>query len=304
MLQFFKNTKYDFLRYRFIAIGISTAVILAGLISVVVHRGFNFSVDFIGGTTIQMKFEKPFHDDLTKIRTIITNLGFGSPEVKTIGQAVNNELQVTVSKQAEGDMVSNAIRSALSKDYPENKFEVRRVETVGPKIGGELKRDAIIATILSLIAILVYVGFRFNLPFGVASVIPLFHDVMVTMTIFSLLNLEVSIQFIAALLTIVGYSLNDTIVIFDRIRENLRGGLRGRNFADVVNGSINQTLSRTIITSLTTVFVSLSLYFLGSEAIKDFALALSVGFIVGTYSTIYIASPILVSWHAKKAIAK
>lgn len=304
MFQFFKNAKYNILGYRKIAISISIAVIVVGLISIAVHRGFNLSVDFIGGTTMQLKFEKSFHNDLSKIRSIVNNLGFGSPEVKTIGQISNNELQVTVGKQGEGDEVSNAIKSALTKEYSQNSFEVRRVETVGPKIGGELKRDAIIATILSLIAILLYVGFRFNLPFGVAAVIPLFHDVMITVTVFSLLNLEISIQFIAALLTIVGYSLNDTIVIFDRIRENLKGGLRGKNFADLVNTSINQTLSRTIITSLTTIFVSASLWLLGSDAIKDFALALTVGVAVGTYSTIYIASPILVAWHNKKPITK
>ncbi len=304
MLQAFKNTKIDFIRYQKVAFSVSILVILIGIISIVAHRGFNLSVDFVGGTTVQMKFQKPFHDDLTKIRNIIAELGFGSPEVKTIGQIANNELQVTVGKQGEGDEVSNAIKSALVERYPENSFEVRRVETVGPKIGGELKRDAIIATLLSLIAILVYVGFRFNLPFGVASVIPLFHDVMITLTIFSLLNLEVSISFIAALLTIVGYSLNDTIVIFDRIRENLRGGLKGKSFGDLVNASINQTLSRTFITSLTTLFVSFSIFLFGSDAIKDFALALTVGVAVGTYSTIFIATAILVNWHNKRPIVK
>ncbi|NLL13903.1 MAG: protein translocase subunit SecF [Fibrobacter sp.] len=304
MLQVFKNTKFDFIRCQKIAYSASILVILIGVVSVIMHRGFNLSVDFIGGTTMQMKFEKPFHDDLGKIRDIISELGFGSPEVKTIGQVVNNELQVTVGKQAEGDIVSKSIKNALTEKYPENSFEVRRVETVGPKIGGELKRDAIVATILSLIAILIYVGFRFNLPFGVASVIPLFHDVLVTLTVFSLLNLEVSLTFIAALLTIVGYSLNDTIVIFDRIRENLKNGLKGKSFTDVVNGSINQTLSRTFITSLTTLFVSFALYLLGSDAIKDFALALTVGVVVGTYSSIFIATSILVAWHNKKPIVK
>ncbi len=304
MLQAFKNTKFDFIRYQKIAISASVLVILIGVVSVIMHRGFNLSVDFIGGTTMQIKFQKPFHDDLGKIRSIISNLGFGSPEVKTIGQIANNELQVTVGKQGEGDEVSKAIRNALTEKYPENSFEVRRVETVGPKIGGELKRDAFVATILSLIAILIYVGFRFNLPFGVAAVIPLFHDVLVTITVFSLLNMEVSLTFIAALLTIVGYSLNDTIVIFDRIRENLKNGLKGRSFKDVVNASINQTLSRTFITSLTTLFVSFALFVFGSDAIKDFALALTVGIAVGTYSTIFIAISILVAWHNKKPIVK
>ena len=304
MVQFLKKTSINFLGYRKIAITISISFILIGLISVVAHRGLNLSVDFAGGTLMQLKFDKPVRDDLGEIRSIINNQGLGSPEVKTIGKVSQNELQVTVSKQAEGSTVADQVRAALSKEYSKNSFEVLRIENVGPKIGGELKRDAMIAMVLSLIAILIYVGFRFNIPFGVASVVPLFHDVLVTIGVFSILNLEISLPFIAALLTIVGYSLNDTIVIFDRIRENMRGGLRGKNFNDMVNTSINQTLSRTIITSFTTLIVVAVLYILGSDAIKDFALALLIGVAVGTYSTIYIASPVLLAWHKKKAIVR
>lgn len=305
MVQFFKKTNINFIGQSKLAISISLAFILVSAAFIFVHKGLNFSVDFAGGTLIQMKFEKPVRDDLGKIRSIVNGIGLGSPEVKTIGQIVNNELQITVAKQeSEITSVTNAIRDALSKNYSENSFEIRRVESVGPKIGGELKRDAIIATILSLIAILIYVGFRFNLPFGVASVIPLFHDVLITLGVFIIFDLEISLTFIAAIMTIVGYSLNDTIVIFDRIRENMRGGLKGRKFPELVNSSINQTLSRTINTSVTTLFVVSSLYILGSEAIKDFALAMLVGVIAGTYSTIYIASSILVWWHNKKPVTK
>lgn len=305
MVQFFKKTNFNFIGFSKLAIGISLAFVLVSIVFMFVHKGLNFSVDFAGGTLIQVKFEKPVRDDLGKIRSIVNGIGLGSPEVKTIGQIVNNELQITVAKQeSEITSVTNAIRDALSKNYSENSFEIRRVESVGPKIGGELKRDAIIATILSLIAILIYVGFRFNLPFGVASVIPLFHDVLITLGVFIIFDLEISLTFIAAIMTIVGYSLNDTIVIFDRIRENMRGGLKGRKFPELVNSSINQTLSRTINTSVTTLFVVSALYFIGSEAIKDFALAMLVGVIAGTYSTIYIASPILIFWHNKKPITK
>ncbi|HON09441.1 MAG TPA: protein translocase subunit SecF [Chitinispirillaceae bacterium] len=305
MVQFFKKTNINFIGQSKLAISISLAFILVSAAFIFVHKGLNFSVDFAGGTLIQMKFEKPVRDDLGKIRSIVNGIGLGSPEVKTIGQIVNNELQITVAKQeSEITSVTNAIRDALSKNYSENSFEIRRVESVGPKIGGELKRDAIIATILSLIAILIYVGFRFNLPFGVASVIPLFHDVLITLGVFIIFDLEISLTFIAAIMTIVGYSLNDTIVIFDRIRENMRGGLKGRKFPELVNSSINQTLSRTINTSVTTLFVVSALYILGSEAIKDFALAMLVGVIAGTYSTIYIASSILVWWHNKKPVTK
>lgn len=304
MMQIFKKTNINFIGFRRVAITCALIFILVGVISVILHRGLNLSIDFAGGTLIQMKFEKPVRSDLAKIRQIITNLGHGSPEVKTIGQVDNNELQVTVRKQGEGTSVADEIKSVLGKEYADNKYEVRRVENVGPKIGGELKRNALIASLLSLLAILIYVGFRFHIPFGVAAVIPLFHDLLVTIAVFSLLNREVSLPFIAALLTIIGYSLNDTIVIFDRIRENLRGGLRGKSFIDMVNTSINQTLSRTIITSLTTLFVVAALFVLGSEAIKDFALALLIGVVTGTYSTIYIASAVLLWWHKRWPVAK
>lgn len=304
MMQIFKKTNINFIGFRRVAITCSLIFILVGVISVILHRGLNLSIDFAGGTLIQMKFEKPVRSDLAKIRQIITNLGHGSPEVKTIGQVDNNELQVTVRKQGEGTSVADEIKSVLGKEYADNKYEVLRVENVGPKIGGELKRNALIASLLSLLAILIYVGFRFHIPFGVAAVIPLFHDLLVTIAVFSLLNREVSLPFIAALLTIIGYSLNDTIVIFDRIRENLRGGLRGKSFIDMVNTSINQTLSRTIITSLTTLFVVAALFVLGSEAIKDFALALLIGVVTGTYSSIYIASAVLLWWHKRWPVAK
>lgn len=304
MMQIFKKANYNFIAYRKIAIIISLIVIGIGIVSIIVHRGFNYAIDFSGGTLVQMKFEKPVKPDLAKIRSIVDELNLGSPEIKTIGASENNEIQITVKKQDDGTAVSDEIRSAVTQKLPENKFEMRRVEKVGPKIGGELKVNSIIAAIVSLLAILIYVGFRFNLPFGVASVVPLFHDVLVTIAVFSVLNLEVSMTFIAALLTIIGYSLNDTIVIFDRVRENIRGGLKGKTLEAVVNHSLNQTLSRTIITSLMTLFGALSLYILGSEAIKDFALALVVGFIAGTYSTVYIASPILLWWHKRWPIVK
>jgi preprotein translocase subunit SecF len=197
-----------------------------------------------------------------------------------------------------------SIRGVLAGALADNSFEVLRIENVGPKIGGELTRDAVIAATLALLAILVYVGFRFKLSYAVASVIPLFHDVLITLGIFSLLNLELTLPFLAAVMTIIGYSLNDTIVVFDRIRENTKNGLRGKTFDEVVNSSINQTLSRTIITSVTTLFTVLALYVLGSDSIKDFALALTIGVVVGTYSTLFIAVSILVWWHKKWVVVK
>lgn len=304
MMQILNKANVNFVGYRKVAMICSLIFIGVSLLSVIFHGGLNFSIDFAGGTLVQLKFEESVQEDISKIRTIVDKLGFGSPEIKTIGASENNEIQITVTKQSEGTLVSDEIRSALENELTTNKFEMRRVEIVGPKIGNELKQNTIIAGVLALIAILIYVGLRFHLPFGVASVVPLFHDVLVTIGVFSLLDLEISLTFFAALLTIIGYSLNDTIVIFDRIRENMRGGLRGKDFSQLVNGSINQTLSRTIITSFTTLFVVASLYILGSEAIKDFALALLVGVTVGTYSTVFIASPVLLWWHSKRPILR
>jgi len=306
MLQFFKNTKYDFLRYSKAAIVFSLAFIVVSIASVIYHKGFNMSIDFAGGTTVQLKFSKQVRDELTNIRNAVGTLGFGQPEIKTIGLADNNEIQITVRSGQTGDVnaVVESIRGALEAALPDNGFEVLRIENVGPKIGNELSRDAVIAAILALIAILFYVGVRFKVSFAVASVIPLFHDVIITLGIFSLLNLELTLPFLAAVMTIIGYSLNDTIVVFDRIRENLKNGLRGKTLAEVVNVSINQTLSRTVITSVTTLFTVLALYILGSDSIKDFALALTIGVVVGTYSTLFIAISILLWWHKKWVIVK
>jgi preprotein translocase subunit SecF len=303
MIELIRESKINFIGVRHIAVICSVVAILAGIVSIAV-RGLNFSIDFAGGTVVQIKFDNPVQGDIGTIRTIISGLGYGSPEVKTIGSIEKNELQIMVRKQPENNNVADNIKSALQKEYSANPFEVRRVENVGPKIGSELRRNAIIASLLSLLAILIYVGFRFNLPFGVAAVVPLFHDTMITIGVFSLLGREISLTFLAALLTIIGYSLNDTIVIFDRIRENIKGGLRGKKLEDTINSSINQTLSRTIITSATTLFVVVALFILGSEAIKDFALALLIGIGIGTYSSVYVASPVLIWWHQRWPITK
>jgi preprotein translocase subunit SecF len=204
----------------------------------------------------------------------------------------------------EGVSTIDSIRAALVNNLPGNDFTVLRVENVGPKIGGELTRDAIIASIFALIAILCYIGIRFKIAYAVASVIPLAHNTLITIGVFAIFNLELTLPFIAAILTVIGYSLNDSIVVFDRVRENLKSGLRGKTITEAINVSVNQTLSRTIITSITTLFTVAALFVLGSDSIRYFALALAVGIIVGTYSTIFIASFILLKWHQKWAIVK
>jgi preprotein translocase SecF subunit len=300
MVQIFKKVpNFNFVGVRRYAFALSGALLLITAISVVLHRGFNTSIEFTGGTQIQLKFEKPIQGDIGKVRTIIDKLGYGSAEIKTVGREADNEIQVTVKKQAEGTLVGDAIKQALIEGYTDNHFTVRKEDKVGPKIGAELASKSFWAVLLSLIAITSYMWIRFNLPYGLGGVIGLFHDVFITLGFFSLTNREISLSIIAALLTIVGYSLNDTIVVFDRIRENLGGKLHGRNLEDVINVSINQTLSRTIITTATVLFVLIAFSFFGGHVIRDFSLAMLVGCASGVYSTVYISAPIVIWWNKR-----
>lgn len=305
-MQFFKEANFNFVGNRNIAMACSGLLILATVVSVVLKGGLNMSIDFAGGTLVQLKFEKPVGDQLGAIRSSVSTIVKGTPEIKTIGRD-GTEIQVIVKKQedesSEGVSIGEQIQEVLQKEMPGNTFSLRRQEKVGPKVGGELQQQAFWAIILSLVAIVIYIGIRFHLPFGIAAIVALFHDVVITIGVFSVANVEFSLPIIAALLTIVGYSLNDTIVVFDRIRENLAGGSTAKkSFEDRVNSSINQTLSRTIITSLTTLFVVVALFvsFVGSgDVLSGFAGALLVGVIVGTYSSMFIASPVLVLWNKK-----
>jgi preprotein translocase SecF subunit len=302
MIKIFKKVPdYNFIGVRKYAFLFSGILLLITAGSVIYHKGFNTSIEFKGGTSVQLRFEKPVEKDLGKIRAIASVLDFGQPEVKTIGATNNNEIQIIVKKQAEGTFVGDQIKDAIKEKYPENPFVVRFEEKVGPKIGAEMIRKSTLAIFFSLIAIIVYVWIRFNLPYGLGGVVALFHDVFIVLGFFSLTNREISLSIIAALLTIVGFSINDTIVIFDRVRENLGGKLfsSGTSLEDTINRSINQTLSRTIITSSTVLFVLIAFSFFGGEVIRDFALAMLVGSISGVYSTIYIASPVVIWWYRK-----
>jgi preprotein translocase subunit SecF len=301
-MQFFKKTNFDFIGNMNKAFIFSGSLILLTFAAIIWHKGLNASIDFTGGTVVQMTFEKPVQADLGRIRSIVAGLNFGSPEIKTIGAREDNEIQIIVKQQGEGTFVGDAIKKALDKDYPENPFQLRREEKVGPKIGSELQRNATIAVLLSLIVILVYVGIRFHLPFGIAAIVALFHDVIITIGVFAVFDYEFSLPIIGALLTIVGYSLNVTIVVFDRIRENIGGLSAKKNFDERVNTSINETLSRTIITSVTTlavVVVTYAYFFTAGDVLTYFSLALIVGVGIGTYSSIFIASPILILWNRK-----
>jgi preprotein translocase subunit SecF len=235
------------------------------------------------------------------VRQALANTGYADAEIKTFGDA--NEILLRVQKQAEGGTVSESIMKALREAFPQNAPEERLVESVGPKIGKELRTAAIWATLISLVLILIYVSFRFEFIFAVGAVAALFHDVMVTLAFLSFFAVEIDLNVVAALLTIVGFSLNDTIVVMDRIRENRRLH-RDTTIEKLINLSVNQTLGRTIITSLTVFVVVVILLFFGGDVIYNFSFAMTVGVISGVYSTIYIAAPIVVEWYKKTAIEK
>jgi preprotein translocase SecF subunit len=288
------NTHFDFVGKRKIAFIVSASLILLGLISLVVRGGPAFSIDFAGGTLLQIQFEKDL--SVHQIRSSLDKIGWGEAEIQKFAQG--REFLIRVKKQEVGTTVGDQIKAAFEEDFPDNKFQVRREETVGPKIGEELKGKALWAILYAMLGILIYISWRFEFKFAVGAIAALFHDVLITVGIFSLLNKEISLAIVAALLTIVGYSLNDTIVVFDRIREDLKL-MRSKSYGDIINASINETLSRTIITALTTLIVLIVLFFFGGEVIRDFTFALLIGIVVGTYSSIFVASPILLEWHSR-----
>jgi preprotein translocase subunit SecF len=381
-MEFFREPKIDWMGKKWYFITLSTVLLAAGWISIAIHRGLIYGIDFRGGTLVYLKFAR--QPDLDAIRGELRRVNLGGATIQRYGAAADNEvivgLELGATASAEsldagkraifaalaglygagpagkvdfnnaspqtvaehlvvadplrlaykgsdealsgyrqsaealvnfrnspprggliGDFqelrgvagVTPAVLEALGKDFYLSQYAVRNTEIVGPKVGGDLRRQAIYVTLAALAAMLVYIWFRFELIYGVAAVIATFHDVLITLGVFSLLHKEISLTVIAGLLTLVGYTMNDTIVVFDRIRENVRLAKR-EDFVSLVNRSINQTLSRTILTSGLTFLAVLSLYLFGGEVINGFALTLVVGVIIGTYSSFAIASPILV----------
>jgi len=300
-MRFLSNTNVDFLGKRKIGFIFSSLLILVGVISMIMYGGLRYNIDFTGGTLVQLKFEKEVK--IEDIREALAAQGYGDAEIKHFGSV--NEVVIRTGVEQSAEELSNRFEPIIQQRLPDNPFVEQRLEKVGPKIGKELIVDAVSAVFWAIILILFYVMWRFELKFALGAIIALLHDVFITLGIFSVLNIEISAPIIAAVLTIVGYSLNDTIVVFDRIRENLKVKQKDSSaFLSIVNKSLNETLSRTIITSVTTLIVVTILFFLGGEVLRSFAFALIVGILIGTYSSIFVASPFVVEWQIRKAIAK
>ncbi len=289
-MELFINKNYGFVASRKKAYLVSGAFIGLSLLLFLV-RGFNYGVDFIGGTSIEVKFQNTV--ELEKVRSVISSK-YSTDRIQNFGGP--NEIMIHVVEQKE--KIADDVINLLRTNFPNNPVEMRSVSQVGPKIGDELKTSAVWATIWGLIFIVIYLALRFHWKWGLAAVIALFHDVAITMGLFCALQLEFSLGAVAALLTIIGYSVNDTIVVFDRIRENVRLMKRGASFDEVINRSINETLSRTVMTSALTLLSVIVLLVLGGEVLRPFAWALICGIIVGTYSSIFVASPVLIEWKA------
>ena len=291
-----RNLSIDFTGKKKFAVSLSFFIITIGIILFIVRGGLKLGIDFSGGTLIQLQFKDKVSID--KIRTSFHQLGMGNSSIQQFGS--DRDILINTEKFSETlEDLSETVKNQLEKDFSQKSFDIVRVEMVGPKVGHDLREKAFLSIFYALIGIIIYISWRFEFRFAVAAIIALIHDITVTTAFFLLFDKEFSLPIIAAFLTIIGYSLNDTIVVFDRIRENLRK-IRKKSYEYIINFSINQTLSRTILTSLTTLIVVLALFFLGGEVIHNFSFALMIGVFVGTYSSIFIASPVLLVWEKLK----
>ena len=298
-----EETQWNFIGLRFIAYAFS-AVLLIGSFGMLFSKGLNFGIDFTGGTVIEI--QTPKEPDLGELRTLLNDLALGSISIQEFGAA--DDLLIRLPQQTcEPDVLAELevecaeiqqmaiedVRDALNDAFAEDgEIDYRRVEYVGPQVGSELKQQGLMAVLFSMIGILAYVWFRFEWQFGVASIVALLHDAVLTVGLFALTQMEFNLSTVAAILMIAGYSINDTVVVFDRIRENLRK-FKKMPLPELFNMSVNQMLSRTVMTSLTTMLALIALYVFGGEVIQGFIYALIFGILIGTYSSVFVAAPVL-----------
>jgi len=299
-VEFFRSTNIDWLGKKWYFLGFSLIFSVAGILSMLFWHGIPKGIDFTGGTQIRINFDSTPNED--HIRQAMVKGGVHNATIQRVsdpsGHAANKViigLPISSATDQAHDLGRQSVENALAANYHDSGFQIEQVEIVGPTAGRQLQKQAWLATVYSLIGMLIYLWFRFELIYGVAAVVAVFHDTLITVGAFSLTNQEITLTVIAAILTLIGYSMNDTIVVFDRIRENL-GTSRRESLASVVNKSINQTLSRTVLTSGLTFLTVLSLYLFGGEVLHGFSFALVIGILIGTYSSIAVAAPMLVAY--------
>ncbi len=301
-MEFIKpDINLDFVGKRTMAVMFSLLLILAGLVSLFLKGGPNYGIDFSGGTLVQVRFADP--TGAAEIKKALGELKLQGLTVQRFGDDANEYLLRAQNTSAELEGMAQQVGGALEKVYGAGKVDIRRVEMVGPQVGKDLRKKGLMAILYAMIGILIYVTWRFEFRFAVGAILALVHDVLITLGAFSLTNKEIDLPIIAAFLAIIGYSLNDTIIVYDRIREN-RGKMDKASFPEIINRSVNETLSRTILTSGTTLLVVLALFLFGGGVIHNFAFAMLVGIIIGTYSSIFVASPLLIFWDDFRARKK
>ena len=289
-MRLFKDAKYPFMAGRRRAYIASAVLIGLGIASIVLHGGLKYGVDFTGGTLVQVEFNEQV--DAANLRSVVEEAGFAGAAIQGFGGDREYLVRLQTFEEVAGQGEVERMLAAISAAFGEDGYTVLRVEAVGPKVGSELQRKAVLAILMSFVLTLIYLAFRFEWRFGVAAVVATIHDILITFGFISLVGIEITLGTVAAILTIVGYSLNDTIVVFDRIRENLRKK-RKEPYETTLNRSINETLPRTVLTSGTTLVTLMALFLLGGSVIRPFAMVLILGVVIGTYSSIFVASPAL-----------
>jgi len=295
------GTNFDFVGKVKKAIIVSVVLILIGLASLVIQGGPNYGIDFAGGVLIQVQFAQDTGP--SEIKEKLAALDLGGMTVQTFGDEANEFMIRAQGEEDTLNAISRTVEEALQQAYGDANVDIRRVEMVGPQVGKDLRQKGIMAILYAMIGILLYVTWRFEFRFAVGALLALCHDVLITLGAFSLTGREIDLPIIAAFLAIIGYSLNDTIIIFDRVRENT-GKVAKESFSQLVNRSINETMSRTLLTSGTTLVVVLSLFLLGGGVIHNFAFAMIIGVLVGTYSTIFVASAFVLYWDQRRSAVK
>ncbi|MDX8393540.1 MAG: protein translocase subunit SecF [Mariprofundales bacterium] len=297
-MQLIRNdVHFDFLGKRFIAFAFSAVMLLIS-IGFLGFQGLNFGIDFTGGTLVEVRFATA--PDIGDVRASLQPAGYSQAVIQEFGSPEEILIRVQNKGDKKSEDISTEILQAIDTVFGKNAAEMRRIEFVGPQVGEELRTAGIMAVFIAMLAILIYVTMRFEFRFALGADAALLHDVLIVLGVFAILGKEFTLPVVAAVLTVIGYSLNDTIVVFDRIRENLDANRRRKKPDDevkLVNTAINQMLSRTLMTSITTLLVVLALFFLGGEVIHNFAFALIIGILVGTYSSVYVASPVMMSLH-------